>query len=427
VGHTLHNHELRKFSRLQLARLGREFMLCAQFNSRTGYAALRINHGDEAYKDVAIANWMGASPVYTRRMQKAMGFAGGTDVATIFKGLQLECGFTHQYFDVHFEVTGADTGRFWLASCGALLETEPRGADAVKVMCHDIEDPTFNATAVATNARARMVPVHRPPRVPADRVPHCEWTVIIDPAAEAVTEPDIARVLGSTLLANIVIERPASAEPGGLDDYSGPVFEQLRLEQLSHAALVVVCGELAVQVHLLVAGLLYSVAQRYGEAAALAVGEFQMTGSSWVMSNRLSAWLGCEKGGIDAIIAVLNVHPVFQPRPYWEVTLTRIDEDRALLELQDCPALQEALPYGWHALLARGHWGGLEGMVKGVNPRARIVPVGGDRLAWEIVIDDNEGKSESEGAPDEPLAVQIAKGTVLYQTKLKDHISLLQL
>ena len=56
-------------------------MLCSQFNSRTGYAGLRINHGDESYKDVAISNWMGASPVYTQRMQKAMGFAGGTDVA----------------------------------------------------------------------------------------------------------------------------------------------------------------------------------------------------------------------------------------------------------------------------------------------------------------------------------------------------------
>ena len=43
---------LSEFSRLQLAQLGREYMLCAQFNSRTGYAALRINHGDEAYKDV---------------------------------------------------------------------------------------------------------------------------------------------------------------------------------------------------------------------------------------------------------------------------------------------------------------------------------------------------------------------------------------
>jgi len=411
---------LLQLSRLQLAQLGREYMLCSQFNSRTGYAALRINHGDEAYKDIAIANWMGASPVYTRRMQKAMGFAGGTDVVTIFKGLQLECGFTHQYFDVHFEVLAPDRGRFWLNSCGALLETEPRGADAVKVMCHDIEDPTFNATAVATNARARMVPVHRPPRVPVDRVPHCEWTVFIDPAADAVTEPDITRMLSRTLLANLVIERPMGREPGGMEDYSGTLYEQLQLEQLSHAALVVVCSELAVQVHLLIAGLMLSVAQRYGEAAAHAIGEFQMTGSCQVVSHRLSEWLGCKNSGIDGIIAVLHIHPAFQPREYSAIKLTRLDESRALFEIRDCPAAEEDLSYGWFTLLARGMCGGLEGLVRGVDSRARIVRSNQSSLAWEIII------GEVDPTAAEPLAVQLAKGTVLYQTRLKDYIQLLQ-
>ncbi|MCB1704581.1 MAG: hypothetical protein KDI17_06950 [Halioglobus sp.] len=417
----MNNKKLPALSRLQLAQLGREYMLCAQFNSRTGYAALRINHGDEAYKAVAIENWLGASPVYTRRMQRAMGFEGGTDVATIFKGLQLECGFTHQYFDVHFEASAADRGRFWLDRCGALLETEPRGADAVKVMCHDIEDPTFNATAVATNARARMIPVHRPPRVPADREPHCEWNVLIDPAADALPEPAAAVVLGDTLLAKVAIERPQGLEAGGLDDYSGPLFEQLQLEQLSRSALVVVCGELAVQVHLLVAGLMAAVAQRYGDAAAHAVGEFQMTGSSWVMSHRLSAWLGCEGTGIDGILAVLEVHPAFQPDVYWSIAVTRLGPQRARLELLDCPATEENLPYGWYTLLKQGRTGGLDGLVKGVDRRARIVQSEAGGRAWEIVLD------EAPVADEEPLAVQVAKGTVLYQTKLQDHIQLLQL
>jgi len=418
--HALSDNNLLQFSRLQLAQLGREYMLCSQFNSRTGYAALRINHGDEAYKDIAIANWMGASPVYTRRMQRAMGFAGGTDVATIFKGLQLECGLTHQYFDAHFEVSAADSGRFWLNSCGALLETEPRGADAVKVMCHDIEDPTFNATAIATNARARMVPVHRPPRVPADRVPHCEWNVFIDPDADQLTEPEITRLLGSTRLAAVSIKRPVGTEPGGMEDYSGPVYEQLQLEQLSHAALVVVCSELAVQVHLLITGLMLSVAQRYGDAAAHAIGEFQMTGSCHVVSQRLSEWLGCKGSGIDGISAVLHIHPAFQPREYSAIKLTRLDEHRALFELLDCPAGEEDMPYGWHALLARGMCGGLDGLVRGVDPRARIVRSAASRLAWEIIID------EVERAAAEPPAVQVARGTVLYQTRLKDYIQLLQ-
>ena len=96
---------------------------------------------------------------------------------------------------MHFEAHSADRGRFWLNSCGALLETEPRGAEAVQVMCHDIEDPTFNATAVATNPRARMVPLHRPPRPVGARGPHCEWQVFIDPQAAALTEPAITHAM----------------------------------------------------------------------------------------------------------------------------------------------------------------------------------------------------------------------------------------
>ena len=60
---------LQALGREKLAQLGREYMQAAQLNSRTGYAALRMNHGDEAYREVAIDNWMAASPVYTRRMQ----------------------------------------------------------------------------------------------------------------------------------------------------------------------------------------------------------------------------------------------------------------------------------------------------------------------------------------------------------------------
>lgn len=409
-----------QFDRQHLAQLGREYMVCAQFNSRTGYAALRINHGDDAYKDIAIANWMGASPVYTRRMQKAMGFVGGTDVATIFKGLQLECGFTHQYFDVHFEVQDENTGRFWLESCGALLETEPRGEEAVKLMCHDIEDPTFNATAVATNPRARMTSVHRPPRVPADREPHCEWLVEINPEAEPLTEPDITLALSETKLASLGIQRRAGTEPGGIDRYDGPVFEQLQLEQLSHGALAHVCAELAVQVHLLINGLMLSVADRYGEEAALAVGGFQMTGTSWVMSHRLAQWLGCSDDGIEGILQVLEVHPAFQPREYWSLEVNRLDDRRATLTMSDCPALQEEHAHGWQALLQRGLDGGLEALVKGVDERASVLRSDDAPLTWEISIADKATALE------EPLAVQVAKGTVLYQTRLQDHIQLLQ-
>jgi len=413
---------LEDFSRAQLAQLAREYMVASQFNSRTGYAALRMNHGDEAYKDIAIDNWLAASPIYTQRMQHAMGFAGGTDVATIFKGLQLDCGLTHQYFDAHFEVQAADKGRFWLASCGPLLETEPRGEAAVKIMCHDIEDPTFDGTAIATNPRARMRPVHRPPRVPVDRAPHCEWNVFIDHDAEPLQEPAVTAELRKSLLANLRIERSSNREQGGLDFYHGEVFEQLHFEQLSHAALVMVCKEIAIQNHLLILGLMLAIAQKYGEAAARTVAECQMTGSGWVMSERLKKWLGINDNNIDSLIRVLEVHPAFQPLEYHSFSVTKTGSNTAELQITDCAALREtsAQNLGWYSLLPLTKTAGLEGIVKGIDPRATLT-AGSTPLHWIITLEE----TALTGA--EPLPVQIAKGTVLYQTKLEDHIPLLQL
>lgn len=413
------NDSLSKLTREQLAKLGREYMASGQFIGRAGYAGLRMKHGDESYKDVAIENWMYVSPVYTQRMQRAMKFVGN-DVATIFKGLQLEVGFAHQYFDVHFELENPEKGKFWLASCGPLLETEPRGEDAVKTMCHDVEDPTFDATAVATNPRARMRPVHRPPRAPVDRKPHCEWSVFIDHDAEPLTELPGTQRMRKTVLANLSIERPASSEPGGMDYYDGPLFEQLRLEQLSHAALVVVCKELALQFHMLTISLMMSVEGRYGREAANDVSEFQMTGAAWVISERLCRWVGEQKQGIDKLISVVAVHPAFQPAEYIQVHVEKTGEDSARMTLQESAAGAEMEGYGWFGLLCTGRVDGLAALLQGIDPRASLTPVDEDGLVWDIVIDEGANVGE------EPLAVQIAKGTVLYQTRFEDHIPLLQ-
>ena len=57
----------------------------------------------------------------------------------------------------------------------ALMDVEKFGEERVRQMCHDIEDPTFDATAAATHPCMKMRPLHRPPRAPADRYPHCRW------------------------------------------------------------------------------------------------------------------------------------------------------------------------------------------------------------------------------------------------------------
>lgn len=408
---------MRALDRATLARLGREYMLSAQMNSRAGYAALAMNHGPEHYKNVAIDNWMAASPVYTRRMQRAMRLRGDSDVETILKGLQLECGFSHQYFDVHFKMTGEESGEFWLPSCGPLLETEPRGEAAVKTMCHDIEDPTFDATAVATNARAQVRPIHRPPRTPVDRDPHCHWRVFVNPDADPVQERDITHEMAATELAKVELPRDEPEGTAGWDYYDGPLVEQLQLEYFSHPALLTICRELAVQVHLLVGSLGLAAQQRFGEAAAADIARFQLTGAGWVTSERLARSLGVQGDGIDAIVEVLRLHPAFAPQEYFNVEV-RNDASGACLVMHESPATRETRPLGWYPLYSEDDPSALEAVVQGVNPRARLRPTGDPSARWEIVLADT--------AAEEPLAVQIVKGTVLYSTRLEDHVQLLQ-
>ena len=174
-------------SRDELATLVPELLLVGQLIDRSGMAYCIGEFGREGMAQIAIEEWMGASPIYTARMQEALGYRG-TDVVTIFKGLQLDIGAPPQFMDFRYTVHDRWHGEFHLDHCGALMDVEPMGPEFVRSMCHDIEDPTFDATAVATNPRAQVRPIHRPPRLPADRAPHCAWTVVIDDAHPPVTE-----------------------------------------------------------------------------------------------------------------------------------------------------------------------------------------------------------------------------------------------
>jgi hypothetical protein len=57
----------------------------------------------DAVDQVAIDEWMGASPVYTGRMRRLMAIEGD-GVDAIMKALQLDVGFPHQYMDVAWKL-----------------------------------------------------------------------------------------------------------------------------------------------------------------------------------------------------------------------------------------------------------------------------------------------------------------------------------
>lgn len=384
------DRRLADFSRQALAKLGREYFLLGHLIDRVGLPLVMGRFGGEAQVQFSIDEWMGASPVYSVRMQRALKFEGD-DVGTVFKNIQLDIGAPPQFMDFQFQLDRPDYGEFWLPHCGALLDVEPFGEKQVRLMCHDIEDPTFDATAAATNPRMKMRPIHRPPRVPSDRIPHCRWKVFIDDESSPYRQHANVELNERAKIASIGVDLPAAnAEPGGWADYSGEFDPGFQFEDLDHRALVLINQEAAVQAHLLVRAYLLCIAQRYGDEAAVELGRRQWVGSAALGAHRLRKALAIEGSGIDAIAKIFQMHPHFMPRTYvdWRVEVT--GERSARISLGECAALEEGDNYTWFADLGSESHPALEAVATAINPQARCRPAAdpaGAKLAWDIVVD----------------------------------------
>lgn len=381
---------LADLSRSDLCFLGREYLLIGHLTDRVGLPLATMTLGAKANLRLSIDEWMGASPIYSARMQKALGFEGD-DVTTVFKGLQLEIGAPPQFMDFQFRLDRPDYGEFWLAHCGALMDVEPFGDKSVRTMCHDIEDPTFDATAAATHPCMKMRPIHRPPRAgsPGPRYPHCHWKVFIDDESRPYEQhPNLPR-MAKTRIANIEIDLPAEdREPGGWSDYSGAFDPGFQLEDLGHRALLAVCQEAAVQTHLLARSFLLNVDQHHGEEAARDLSRRVWTGAAGIAAYRIKKAFGLGDG-IDAIATVFQLHPHFLPRTYVDFRVQRTNEGTVRLSIRDCPALQEADAHSWFGGLSTEPHPAVTAIASVVNPQARCRPTepGADRFAWEVVID----------------------------------------
>ncbi len=380
---------IEELDREELAVLVREYLLAGQLMDRAGMPHVIAEYGRDVMGQVAIDEWMGASPIYTRRTQQLLGFVGD-DVETIFKGMQFDIGAPPEFMDFRYRVIDAHHGEFWLDHCGALMDVEPMGDEYVTTMCHTIEDPTFDATAWATNPRARMRPIHRPPRRPAERDPHCAWTVQIDDAADPLPAPEPVGRLMSTRLARLPVP-VIHVEQGdeGWSDYTAALDPDLRAEQFSHAALVALVREIGVQTHLLSMSFLDAIGRRGSVAVAERIGRAQLTGIAGLTSQRLRDAFGWDSS-LASVAQVLVVHPVFQPSGYVEL---RVDLDGSAdslsFRLVRCDATDEEDRVTWISLLAGGATEALDALVQGVDPHARCVPLdpGADEVvaAWRVV------------------------------------------
>jgi hypothetical protein len=311
----MHESRYASLSRGELAALVPELLLIGHMIDRSGMAWCIQAFGRDEMLQIAIEEWGGASPVYTRRMQRALSFVGD-DVPTIFKGLQVDIGAPPQFMDFRYTVHDRLHGEFELASCVALLDVEPMGDDYVVGMCHTIEDPTFDATAVATNPRAQCRPLHRPPRTPADRQPHCAWSVIIDdshPPAEQMPSVDI---IGETCAATWELSA-IDRDDVGLPDYSGALLSDIDFAAFSHSALVRIADEICLQMHLLYLSFAIAVRARAGSDAALAadVGTRQLTGIAGLGAERIHRALRLP-GGITGALRTFELHPLLNPAGY---------------------------------------------------------------------------------------------------------------
>jgi len=383
------NLGLEDFSRQTLSDLGREYLLMGHLSGTCASPLVMQGFGPEASTEISIEQWMGASPISSKRMQRALGFEGNT-VETVFKNLQIEIGAPAQFLDFQFRLDRPEYGEFWLPHCGALMDVEPHGEDAVRLMCHDIEDPTFDATAAATNPQMVMRPIHRPPRVPDGRYPHCHWKVYIDDLGEPAKDHPSLDENRKAKIATVGLDIPAAdREPGGWADYTGPLDPGFQLEDLGHRALVIVNQEVAAQAHILTRAYLRALVSRFGEQAAIDIAPRHWIGIAALTASRLPAVLGIEGDGIDAVAKVFQFHPHFLPRTYIDFQVEVTSENTARIAVGDCPALQEGDALSWFASLDEKPHPALDAIASVVNPRARCIPSapGDAAFAWEVVID----------------------------------------
>ncbi len=359
---------------------------------RSGMAWCIQEFGRDEMVQIAIEEWAGASPIYTRRMQRALNYEG-VDVITIFKGLQLDIGAPPQFMDFRYTIHDRWNGEFHLDHCGALLDVEPMGPDYVFGMCHTIEDPTFDATAVATNVRAQVRPIHRPPRVPSDRAPHCAWTVIIDESYPPVEGIPALDIVAETRAANWELD-PIDHSDEGLAEYSGPVVSDFDFGAYSHSALVRMADEVCLQMHLLYLSFAIAVRARAGSDIELAdsICTRGLTGVAGLGAERIHRALSLP-AGIEGVRRVFELHPLFNPVGYVNA------ESGDRLTIRRSPAHDDA---AWISLCSPESTQPLQAIATAIDPRIEV-RVTGTSTEWTVEL------AETDTAAKELSEVAIAK------------------
>jgi hypothetical protein len=285
--------------------------------------------------------------------------------------------------DFRFEEVDHDLGYFWLPFCGAhhhLREITGNDPRLVRNMCHDMEDRTFDATLGVTNPKLRAIPVHRPPQPDTFEGEHCRWEVRIvheEPGPRA-EEPSLEAMRRSAA-ASFPFELGESREPGGMQDYSGPLRPDFRLEDLSHAHLVRQAKEFTLDVHLLMRAAYWSIDNNFSPQLLDDAAPQHRAAIAPVLVARLRDALGIQGDDMAAIGRILQLDP-FLVDDYVRSTVTVQDATRGSIAFHDCAGLSDdgcRSPLDW--------LDGFVHMAQAVNPRC-VATQAGDR-SWDLRID----------------------------------------
>jgi hypothetical protein len=266
------------------------------------------------------------------------------------------------------------------------------GEDYVRGMCHDIEDPTFDATAVATNRRAQIRPIHRPPRTPANRSPHCAWTVIIDESYPEVEDhPHLAQVQG-TRAATWELA-PIDPSDDGQSDYSGTLVSDFDFAAFSHSALVRMADEVCLQMHLLNLSFIVSVRKRGNEGLTKEICTKQLIGLAGIAAERIHKALNLPADA-EGVLRVLELHPMLNPAGYVEA-----DIENGRLHVHQCPSQDDG---AWISLCSPGSVLPLQAVATAIDPHLEVHVTGID-TDWTLEL------QRSETAAKVPPEVEVVK------------------
>lgn len=325
----------------------------------------------------------------------------GDSAGEALKSLQLDVGAAHHFMDFQFEEVDHDLGYFWLPFCGAhhyLREISGNDEQLVTNMCHHMEDRTFDATLGATNPKLRAIPIHRPPKPDTFTGEHCRWEVRIvhEEPGPLEPEPSLA-VVRRSAAASFEFELGESLEPGGMDDYSGPLIPKLRLEDFSHAVLVRQAKEFSLDCHLLMRAAYFSVDSNFGRDLLDDAAPQHRAAMAPVMVARLCEALGIEGDDMGSIGKILQLDPILVD-DYVRYRVTVDDEATGSIVFEECAGIGDDVcrsPLDW--------LDGFVHMAQAVNPRCVTTRTG--ELSWRLRIDP-------EAHPAEPhwLAASIGGG-----------------